>query len=174
MGLIPFPQLPDAARLWTFNAERPLAGDELKRLDEALAGFVTSWAAHRNDLTAGYELRHNQFVLIGVDESKLPPSGCSIDSLVNALGAFGRQLGVELIDSPEVTYRQDDAVHAVSRGEFQQLAERGEVDAGTIVFDRTAPRVGDLREGRWERPAGQSWHGRAFDLKENLNEKQTA
>jgi len=170
MGLIPFNQLPNAARLWTFNAERPLADDELKQLDEALSGFVTSWAAHRMDLAAGYELRYNQFVLIGVDESKLPPSGCSIDSLVNALGAFGRELGLELIDSPEITYRDGNAVHAVSRPEFERLAESGMVNAGTIVFDRTAARVGDLREGRWERPARQSWHARAFDL----NEEQTA
>lgn len=166
MSLIPFNQLPDDARLWVFNAERTLDSSELARLDQALAGFVTSWAAHRKDLTAAYELRYNQFVFIGVDESRLPPSGCSIDSLTNALRSFGAELGAELIDAPDVTYRDGDAVRAVDRKEFTRLAETGAVDAGTIVFDKTAARVGDLRNGRWERPARESWHGRAFDLKE--------
>ncbi len=166
MSLIPFNQLPDEARLWVFNTEHPLADDAAKQLNEALAGFVTSWAAHGEDLSAGYELRHNQFVLVGVDESKTAPSGCSIDTLIKALGAFGDQLGVDLINSPEIAYRDGDAVHTVTHKQFGKLAESGVVDADTIVFDKTTPRVGDLRHGRWERPAQESWHGRAFDLKQ--------
>lgn len=165
MGLIPFNELPDTARLWTFNAERTLSDAEHERLTAALTEFIATWAAHRKDLTAGYEMRYKQFVLVGVDESRLPPSGCSIDSLVAALGAMGRELGLELIDAPDVTFRQNDEIHAVDRNAFAQLAEHGTVTADTIVFDRTVQQVGDLRHGRWERPAGESWHGRAFDLK---------
>ena len=163
--MIPFNELPDASRLWTFNAERRLSDEETARLSEELTSVVTGWAAHRKDLTAAFDLRDNQFVLVGVDESKLPPSGCSIDSLVHALGSIGGALGVDLIDAPDITYRDEAGVHAVTRDRFAGLASSGEVDAETIVFDRTVDRVGDLRAGRWELPARQSWHGRAFDLK---------
>ena len=36
------------------------------------------------------------------------------------------------------------------------------VTLDTIVFDNTITRVGDVRSGRWERPAADAWHGRAF------------
>jgi hypothetical protein len=166
MSLISFNQLPDTARLWAFNAERGLTDAETERLREALEGFLTTWAAHRKDLAAGYELRHNQFILVGVDESMLPPSGCSIDSMVGALMEIGKMMGVELVDAPDVAYRSGDAIRTVDRNTFAELAGRGEVDADTIIFDRTAQRVGDVRGGRWERPARESWHARAFDLKE--------
>lgn len=164
--LLPFNQIPDDARLWTFHAERTLSDEEGARLRGELERFLETWAAHRKDLTAGYEIRDNQFILIGVDESRLPPSGCSIDSMVDALKAIGGGLGVELVDSPDVVYRAGDALHCVDRDEFARRAGRGEVHAGTVVFDRMAQRVGDVRAGRWERPARESWHARAFDLKE--------
>lgn len=165
MGLIPFNELPDNARLWTFNAERALSDAEYEQLTTALGEFIVTWAAHRKDLTAGYEVRYKQFVLVGVDESRLPPSGCSIDSLVTALDALGRELGLELIDAPDVTFRGNDGIQAVDRDTFAQLAGQGTVTADTIVFDRTAQRIADVRQGRWERPARESWHARAFDLK---------
>jgi hypothetical protein len=163
--MIQFNELPDSSRLWTFNAERRLSDEETARLTNELASFVTGWAAHRKDLTAAFEIRHNQFVLVGVDESKLPPSGCSIDGLVHALGGIGASLGIDLVDAPDIAYRDDAGVHAVTRESFASLASGGEVDDATIVFDRTVARVGDLRAGRWELPAREAWHARAFELK---------
>lgn len=165
MSLIPFQDLPDGARLWAFHADRALSDDETARLRSMLEPFVDAWAAHRKDLAAGYDLRYNQFVLLGVDESRLPASGCSIDSMVHALREAGAALGVELVDSPDVPFRDGEAVRCASRDEFERLAEAGAVTSSTIVFDRTAQNVGDLRNGRWERPAAEAWHARAFALR---------
>lgn len=165
MGLIPFDSLPDSSRLWIFHAERTLDDAELESLQRELAAFMQGWAAHRNDLTAGFEIRHNQFILLAVDESKLPPSGCSIDSMVGALGEIGGRLGIEMVDPPEIAYLDAEKVEAVSRTEFQRLAEQGEVSVSTVVFDRMIDRLGDLRSGKWQKPARDSWHARAFDLK---------
>jgi hypothetical protein len=85
--------------------------------------------------------------------------------MVDALVQIGQGLGVELVDSPDIAYRSGDAVRVTDRDAFAKLAEQGEVNAGTIVFDRMAQRVEDVRTGRWERPARESWHARAFELK---------
>ncbi|MEO5929413.1 MAG: hypothetical protein ABIR47_05740 [Candidatus Kapaibacterium sp.] len=170
MGMIAFNELPDSSRLWIFSADRLLSEQEIAELRSQLGAFTESWAAHRKDLTAGFDIRDGMFVLIGVDESKLPPSGCSIDSMVGALTMIGGRMGIELVDSPDIAFRDTDGVHAVTRDQFQKLANDGDVDSQTPVFDRTISRLGDLRSGKWEIPAGTSWHGRAFDLRE----KQTA
>ena len=51
-----------------------------------------------------------------------------------------------------------------SRPAFRRLARAGEVDGQTRVFDLTADTVGALRRNGLERPAAESWHGRAFRL----------
>src|SRR5688572_30363145 len=68
MPRIPFDQLPSDARLWIFAAERPLSTSESRRILDEADAFIDQWAAHGVPLTAGRDLRHNQFVLVGVDE----------------------------------------------------------------------------------------------------------
>ncbi len=172
MALIPFESLPDTARLFSFNSDRLLTSDETQSLRMAIEGFLSEWTAHRRELQVGYELRYERFVLIGVDESLRLPSGCSVDALHGALKRIGEKFGVELVDSPEITYRNGDHVEAVTRNEFEHLAEAGEVTGTTVVFDRMAPSVGDVRHGTWERPARDSWHARAFDLNEAMPKEE--
>ena len=50
----------------------------------------------------------------------------------------------------------------MSRSEFRQAARDGTVTPDTLVFDTTLTSLADLRAGRFERPARESWHGTAF------------
>lgn len=165
MSQIPFEQLPDNARLWIFNTARALTAEEREMLQRKLDRFVAEWAAHRKDLTAGYTIRHDRFILLGVDESKLPPSGCSIDAMVRFLRELGSATGIQIIDAPDICYRAGDAIACVERAEFTRRANNGDVDAGTVVFNGMVDRLGDLLGGKWELPAGESWHRHAFDLR---------
>jgi len=99
-----------------------------------------------------------------VDEASAGASGCSIDAMVHHLESLERAMGVALLDNGPVIFRQDDAIERLPRPAFAELARRGDVSPDTIVFDNTVTRVGDVREGRWERPARESWHARAFGL----------
>ena len=90
------------------------------------------------------------------------PSGCSIDALVNRLRALGQELDTVLIEHGQVWYRDGEGIRSVSRAAFRELASAGEVDPDTPVVDTTLTRVSELRSGRLERPARESWHGKAF------------
>jgi hypothetical protein len=166
MALISFPDLPDSARLWIFNAERPLNREENDRLRAALESFLGQWAAHGSELTVGYQILHDRFLMVGVDDRMVGPSGCSIDAMTRFLVQAGSQLGVDFLDAPEVCYRDGDTINCVPRAEFARLAESGAVDSMTPVFDLTVSTVSGYRNGAWEKPAGESWHARAFDLRE--------
>jgi hypothetical protein len=162
MPRIRFDQLPADARLWIFAAERPLATPEAARVLEEADAFINQWMAHGVPLTAGRDLRHNQFVLVGVDERAAGVSGCSIDALVRRMQQLESVLGLELINNGPVLYREGDAVVRVSRERFAELAAAGTVSPNTRVFDNTLTRVGDLLAGKWEVKAADSWHARAF------------
>ena len=164
MSSVPFDRLPAAARLWVFAAERPLDADERARLFRVVDEFLSNWKAHGAALTSARELRYDRFLLVGVDEAAAGASGCSIDAMVHHLEALERALGVALLDHGPVLFRREEAIVRLPRSEFAELARRGDVSPDTVVFNNTVTRVGDLREGRWETPARDSWHARAFGL----------
>lgn len=162
MPRVPFEQLPPDARLWIFAAERPLSEDERERALGAVDQFIGQWAAHDRPLTTARDLRYDRFIFVAVDERSAGASGCSVDALVRQMKALEADLGLELINHGPVLYRDGDAIARVDRHEFIELAESGTVDPSTVVFDNTLTTVGAVREGRWELPAAESWHGRAF------------
>ena len=162
MPQIDFETLPDNARLWVFAASRPLNGDEEQRFLASVDTFLRAWNAHRVPLTVGRDWRYAQFLLIGVDETASGVSGCSVDALVHRLSELEGELDVTLTANAPVWYRDNGTIACVPRDEFKRRVERGVVQLDTAVFDNTIQDVGALRAGRWEVPARDSWHAKAF------------
>jgi hypothetical protein len=157
----PFSELPDDARLWAFPTSRPLRPDEAEHLLAEVDRFIDSWEAHGHPVQGGRELREDRFLLIAADERASGVSGCSIDTLFRRLQTLERELGVSLTDVAPIWYRDKAGeIHTTDRAEFRALAQGGAINADSIVFDPTVATVGDLRDGRFETPAGRSWHAR--------------
>jgi hypothetical protein len=162
MPRVRFEEIPETGRVWMFGADRPLSEQEEQALLEAVDAFLGSWAAHGTPLVCGRDWRHGRLLLIAVDEASVPPSGCSIDAMVHVLREMEQELGLSLVDNTPVWFLSEGEVQRVSRGEFKRLVAEGEVDRDTTVFDNTVTRIAEVRGGRWERPAADGWHGRAF------------
>lgn len=162
MSLVPFDSLPESARLWIFGADRNLDPAEADLLAQSVERGLAGWSAHGSPVTWGYTLRHDRFLLVGVDESATALSGCSIDSAVREIRSVEANLGLSLLDHGRVFYRHGDAIRTLSREAFAARAEAGEVNGDTRVFNNVIPTVGELRQGLWEVPARVSWHARAF------------
>ena len=162
MPLREFDELPDDARLWIFEADRKIGCDEGNTVVDGLDEFLEQWTAHGQGLFAARDWKYDRFIFVAVDQSAAGASGCSIDALYRFIKDLGNRLGASFIGNQDVSYRDGDRSLRVSREEFSRLATSGEVGPDTIVFDNTLTTVGDLREGKWEVPAGDSWHGKAF------------
>ena len=146
-------QLSNAAHVWIFGISPAL--DEAKQvaLLSAVDSFLDGWAAHGAPIRGARDLREGSFLIIAADD-KSERSGCSIDRMFGTLKNLERELGVQILDSTRVFFRDHrSGVRAVSRGEFRTAAE-----ADTPVFDTTTEQLGAVRSGAWERPAAQSWH----------------
>jgi hypothetical protein len=147
--------LPDTSRIWLFGIAPALDEPKRARMLEEVDRFLRDWAAHNVPVTSAREILHDGFLLIAVDQ-KSETSGCSIDRMFGLLRQLERDLGVAILDPNMVFVRHGDGrVGAMTRDEF-----RASADPHTIVFDTLAERLGDVRSGRWERPAAESWHAR--------------
>ena len=145
--------LPDDARVWVFGISPALDEAKRARFLSAIDSFLAQWAAHNQPITSSRDLIEGSFLVIAVDHAS-ETSGCSIDRMFGTLRQLESELGVQILDANRVFVRHGDGhVDAVSRADFR---ERG--DLHTLVFDTIVERLGEIRSGRWERPAGKSWH----------------
>lgn len=161
MSLTPIGELPGGSRAWIFGARPAPQGEAADRLREATRAFLADWAAHRRRLRAGLDWLHGRFLVVAVDESRAPASGCSIDALTDHLRSLEEETGLRLLDASDIWFRdprEEGRIRAVGRPAFRELAERGAVDGDTRVFDLTVDRLEDIRSGEWEGPARSSWH----------------
>ena len=79
---VPFEEIPDHARVWIYQANRPLSDTETQQAQQWGRQFVEQWAAHGQGLRASVTVLHHHFLVIALDEQHHAASGCSIDSSV--------------------------------------------------------------------------------------------
>lgn len=154
MPPLPIDTLTDEARVWVFGISPTLDARKAEVLLHHVDQFLDKWAAHQMPILSGRELIEGSFLVIAVEKSS-ETSGCSIDSMFGTLRKLERDLNVSIIDtSNRIYFRDDDGqVTSVPRSEFTAVGT-----PATRVFDVLVDRLGDVRSGRWEKPAAQSWH----------------
>ena len=161
---VPFTELPDEARLWIFASPDALTPAASRELLARVDAFLEEWHAHGHPVVGGRDWRYDRFLMVAADEAATGVSGCSTDALFRIFKAAERELGISLLDGSLVWYREGNEIRSATRADFRDRVRRGEVTQDTIVFDNTTSSVGAVRQGRWERPMRESWHGKAFGM----------
>ena len=158
---VAFDQLPPKARVWIYQASRPLTEAEITAVEPDLAHFAEDWTSHGRTLHAAAEFRHRQFLVIGLDEGVAGASGCSIDASVRFVAQLEQHLGVALLEKSRLAFVQDEAVHLLPRGELKAAVAAGTLAPATLYFDNTLATKNEL-DTQWPRPASQTWLARYF------------
>lgn len=151
-----FASLPDSTRIWIYQGDRLLTGDEAATAEREARRFAADWTAHNRSLRASAAVLHNLFLVLAVDESQAGASGCSIDASVHFVRDLQRKLGLSFLDKMHVAYRQGDAVRVSPVDDLADRYRRGLVTDDTPVFNNLVATKGELLTG-WEMPLANSW-----------------
>ena len=162
---IAFHQLPPDARVWIYQANRSLTDAEMTATLPALARFAEEWTSHGRSLLASAEFRHQQFLVVGLNEGVANASGCSIDASVRFVAQLEQQLGVELLEKSRLAFLPAGTVQVMTRTELKAAVAAGALTANTPYFDNTIATKDEL-DTKWPRPAGQTWLARYFGKEE--------
>jgi hypothetical protein len=158
---IPFNELSDQARLWVYQANRKLSEQEMNFITREGIEFTKGWTAHNKDLKASVEVFYNQFVVLSVDESAAPATGCSIDKSVHFMQLLERELAVQLLDKSTVAYLKNDQIHLVPLAKVKEMVNAGELAHDSIIFNNMVSDVMSFNQ-MWEVKAKDSWMSRYF------------
>ena len=151
--------LPDNSRVWIYQAERELTQNEITFISEKAIDFINQWTRHGDDLKGSFEIKYNQFLIVGVDESFNNVSGCSIDASVHFVQQLQNNLNIDFMDKMKVTFKVNDTINIVQLADFQRYAKAEKITEDTIVFNNLVTTKADL-SSKWEVPAKESWHKR--------------
>ena len=162
---IAFHQLPPDARVWIYQANRPLTDAEITATLPALARFAEEWTSHGRSLLASAEFRHQQFLVVGLNEGVAGASGCSIDASVRFVAQLEQHLGVELLEKSRLAFLPAGTVQVMTRMELKAAIAAGLLTSNTPYFDNTIATKSEL-DTDWPRPAGQTWLTRYFGQEE--------
>lgn len=156
---VSFETLKDDSRIWIYQADRKLSDKDILFIRENSENFLNNWRAHGRDLMASYQVVHEQFLIIAVDESFHNASGCSLDDGVHFIQWLEKQLSVNLFDRTNVAFLIGHEVHIIPLHKIKDKVSEGIISGATKTFNNLVARKGDLST-EWVLPAQESWLAR--------------
>lgn len=143
-----FMQFPDQSKIWLYQCDRALDITEISNLESELMTFVASWAAHGDKLWATAKVLNPYFAVIVVNDSLVPPSGCSIDASVHRMKDLGAKMGINFFNRMKITIQEGKEQKQIH---FSELNEHQDA----LIFDPLISNLGELRAA-WPRPIEMS------------------
>lgn len=156
---VEFSELPQHSRVWIYQSNRKFSDDETEEIIKKTRRFVENWAAHGSQLTAGFEVKYNRFIILAIDQTQTQASGCSIDASVEFIQSIEKEYQVDLLDKMNVTYYSGPYIAHKTLLEFKKMVKNKAVSPNTIVFNNLVTTKEEY-ESYWEIPASESWHAR--------------
>lgn len=159
---IPFEEMPDDARIWIYQADRPLTEQEEGFINKSTDTFLKEWAAHGAGLNASFSILYGQFLVIAVDEAIVKASGCSIDKQVRFIQYLETELLLNFMDRNKVAFLQEDnssdkvTVITASMNELKLKVAEGKIHPKSLTFNNLVQTKGQLEDG-WIVAAEDSW-----------------
>ena len=142
-------------KVWVYLSSKVLDGETLKAILEKGHAFVQGWKAHEMPLNASFEVLHQRFIVVKVDETQYNASGCSIDKLLRLIKQFETDYQIELLNRLLVAFKKDENVEVVHAGKIKEMLQNGAVDKETVFFDIA---VSDCNTySNWQKPLKDTW-----------------
>jgi hypothetical protein len=91
----------------------------------------------------------NNVLVVAVDESKEPPSGCSIDKVFKLLKSQQEKNGLDFFQRTLIWARVESDLCIYNGESLLQAFHQGDVNFDTPVVNMLAPTLGDVRNAGW-------------------------
>jgi hypothetical protein len=159
MSLTAFVALPDEARLWLLALTSPV---DAATLAPEMAAFLDRWRHKGVQYKGAWTLLEHRILAVAEPTLSTQPSGCAIDGMLRGVHQIAAKLGLAIEDPQAVLVRLADGLHAIPRADLEARLADGTLDGATPVLDLALLTLGELRQGRLERPLAATWIGRKY------------
>jgi hypothetical protein len=162
---IDFNEMPPHSRIWIYQSDRQLTGDEAIVCMTAATEFLSGWAAHGQSLKSSAKVFYNRFLVISVDEQAASASGCSIDACVHFVQSLGSNLGVDFFNRQQIAYIDNGEVVTTELSKLSEEIASGNIQEETKTFNNLVPDKNSF-DSEWICEAKDTWIKRYFKKQE--------
>jgi hypothetical protein len=153
---VPFNELPGTSRIWIYQCNRELKADEVSEIKTLAENFAGIWTAHQATLHASFDILHNIFLVLAVDENKNDASGCSIDKSISFIRHLEQRFNISFFDRLGVAFRIGQEVKVKTLNDFLNFYNKENLADSLPVFNNLVFTKEDLKT-KWEIPLKESW-----------------
>lgn len=153
---VPFDDLLEEARVWVYQLNRELTDLEKSKIELVMKDFCGQWLAHGAPLRTSFQMVHNYFLILAVDENAGNASGCSIDGSVRVLKELGTQLNIDFFDRTMAAFLIDNKVQLHPIAKLKDLFNEGALNAAMPTFDNLVATKSSYLKN-WQVPIAQTW-----------------
>ncbi len=157
---IPFEQMPDHARVWIYQANRPLSSSELERIRQTMEQGIKGWEAHGAPLQASFEIRFNQVVVVAVNESVNQASGCSIDASTRWFKELAAELHIDFFNR-DLAVLRGETLELIPIGQIKSQVQAGSISPTDTILRPLTEQIAAYRN-EWLCHANESYISRHF------------
>ena len=151
--------LPES-RIWIYQADTQLTDNQVVMIENYLKPAIEKWTTHGSALLASAKVLHHRFVIVALDESNYPASGCSIDASTHWLRELGAELKIDFFDR-SIAYLDNDEIKTISPFQIKQKVQMGIVSPQTVVFLNNVNSFSDLFK-TWKNQAAETYLKKYF------------
>jgi len=130
-----FADFPPDAKAWVYTSDRLLKDEEAKEIQIQLNFFTDNWTAHNNQLKARGVVYCNALIIIMVDETTAPISGCGIDKSVAFIKNIGKSFQIDFFNRFILVAYQNNKAVIYTPQKLKQSILNNLVNSSTIVFN---------------------------------------
>ena len=157
-----FKIMPSHARVWIYQSVSPLAPIQVDIIRQKLNSFIDSWESHGEKILGSWNILHDHFIVITVDEDAKSASGCSIDKSVNVIKEIEDQLGISLTDRSLIPVNNKNNLTFIKFNEIKKQISAGSINEDSLVFNNNVTSLKELNE-QWILPSRKSWISKFFN-----------
>lgn len=151
--LVEFDKISDDSRLWIYASDKKLTIDQESYILKYIFNYLKDWKSHSSHLKSAATILENYFIVVALDESYEPASGCSIDKIYNLIYDLEKDLKISLLNRLNVFCNINDTIVCIPTS---QLSDN--VSSDTLFYDLTVTNKSDL--SAFLKPIKNGWCNR--------------
>lgn len=149
-------ELPDNARVWLYAANRLLTKAEQEQIMNEAAAFITGWTSHEHKMDAAFDILHNVFLVLALNEDAHAASGCGIDKSVAFFKKLEQTFGLQLFNRLQIELITPKGLFITDKSGVADMLASGQITTQTISFNKQITLLKELRNS-FEIPLHKAW-----------------
>lgn len=142
-------------KVWIYLSDKELKGDLHQAVLKAGESFVQNWKAHDVPLSASFEIIHDRFIVVKVDETQYNASGCSIDKLLRLIKQLETDHQLQLLNRLLVAYKTDSGIEVIHSSKIKELLSSRELNENSLIYNVAASNSEEYKN--WQQSLKETW-----------------